>query len=129
MRQIHPQQHKTIQHKTMSSTTITTTHNNDGTITTTIITTTTNVVERNVVEREMTDEEKNDYQRARDAELELPEWIDFPQWFNEQNYPQNVSFNQVLDDAEDSYGPDFHDEEWKESYDEFYQLWKNYTHN
>jgi len=113
-----------------STTTITSiTHNNDGTITTTTTTTTTNVVERNVVEREMTDEERNRLQQARDAELELPEWKDFPQWFNEQNYPLNESFNQVLDDAEEFYGPDFHDEEWKESHDQLYQLWKNHTNN
>ena len=48
-------------------------------------------------------------------------------WFEEQDYDECVSWNQVLDDAEEYYCVDFCESEHKEQHDELYELWKDFN--
>ena len=51
------------------------------------------------------------------------------EWFEEQDYDADESWNKVLDDAEAFFSVDFCEESHKEQHDELYELWKDFQEN
>ena len=60
---------------------------------------------------------------------EQEEAITTEQWFEEQDYDADESWNKVLDDAEAFFSVDFCEESHKEQHDELYELWKDFQEN
>ena len=51
------------------------------------------------------------------------------EWFEEQDYDADESWNKVLDDAEAFFSVDFCEESHKAQHDELYELWKDFQAN
>lgn len=49
------------------------------------------------------------------------------EWFESQDYDEDISWNEVLDDAEEYYSVDFCGKRNKKQHDELYQLWSDFN--
>ena len=65
--------------------------------------------------------------KQEESDEEPEERMTTEEWFESQDYNENVSWNEVLDDAEDYYSVDFCEEQHKELHDELYQLWFDFN--
>jgi len=62
-----------------------------------------------------------------ESDEESQEQMTIEKWFENQDYDECVSWNEVLDDAEDYYCIDFCESEHSGLHQELYELWKDFN--